>query len=138
MSAMSSKTASKLGPTGTGNPLTFTLVLTGIFVALGFAAGARTNTNLAWAFGAMTAILLCWQAWLFLLQRRNEIKIVCEFVPVRSHYVQALVQLSVYLYWGWFYRSVYIEAPLILSQVAFLYIFDALLTWSRRMTWRLG
>jgi TPR repeat protein len=52
--------------------------------------------------------------------------------------VQALVQSSIYAYWGWYWRPVYEEVPLILSQVAFLYVFDALLTWSRGQTWRLG
>jgi TPR repeat protein len=118
--------------------LIFTLLLTVVFVALVFVPGARASAHLAWTFGGVAAFLLCWQAWLFMLWRRKKINFAWDFVAVRSHYVQALVQLSVYACWGWYWRGVFGEAPLILSQVAFLYVFDALLTWSRRQTWRLG
>ena len=56
----------------------------------------------------------------------------------RQHYVQACVQLSIYAYWGWYWRPVYEQAPLIVAQVVFLYAFDALLSWSRGRPWRLG
>lgn len=112
--------------------------MTAALAALGLASGARTNAHLAWTFGGVTTFLLCWQAWLFLLARRKQIEIAWDFAAVRSHYVQALVQLSVYAYWGWYWRNVWTEAPQILAQIAFLYTFDALLTWSRKQTWRLG
>ncbi|MGD1088616.1 MAG: tetratricopeptide repeat protein [Verrucomicrobiota bacterium] len=118
--------------------LTLPLVLTGVFVALGFFSRARTNPHLAWTYAGVAAFLLCWQLALFLRSGRKALGFAWEFVPVRSHYIQALVQLSIYAYWGWYWRNVYAEAPLILSQVVFLYIFDALLTWSRGQTWRLG
>jgi hypothetical protein len=49
-----------------------------------------------------------------------------------------MVQLCVYSYWGWYWRKVYAEAPLILAQILFLYVFDGLLSWSRGRAWRLG
>jgi TPR repeat protein len=114
------------------------LVLTGVFLALGEFSRARTNPHLAWTYAGVAALLLCWQLVLFLRAGRKAPGFAWEFVPVRSHYVQATVQFSIYVYWGWYWRDVYAEAPLILSQVAFLYVFDALLTWSRGRTWRLG
>jgi hypothetical protein len=135
---MNPPTASHHPVSGRATPLIFTLTLTAVFVALGFLSGARTDAHLVWAFGGVAAVLLFWQAWLFLVWRRKKITFPWEFVIVRSHYVQALVQLSVYVCWGLYWRGVFVEAPLILSQVAFLYVFDALLTWSRRQTWRLG
>src|ERR1700728_4187194 len=135
---MNPQSASQHPESGNPTPLIFTLTLTAVFVALGFLSGARTNTHLAWTFGGVAAVLSCWQAWLFMAWRRKRITLAWELVLVRAHYVQALVQLSVYACWGWYWRGVYAEAPLILSQVAFLYVFDALLTWSRGQTWRLG
>ncbi len=120
----------------TRNALALPFVLTGVFLALGFFFRARTNHHLALTYAGLAACLLCWQLVLFLRSGRTGFAL--EFVPVRSHYVQALVQFSIYVYWGWYWREVYAEAPLILSQVVFLYIFDALLTWSRGQTWRLG
>jgi TPR repeat protein len=123
---------------GTRKALALPLVLTVVFVALGFVSRARTNAHLAWTFCGVAAFLLCWQLWLFLASRGQGIKFAWEFVAVPSHYVQATVQFAIYVYWGWYWRNVYAEAPLILSQVVFLYIFDALLSWSRGQTWRLG
>jgi TPR repeat protein len=114
------------------------LLLTGVFLALGFVSRARINPHLAWTYVGVAACLLGWQLMLFLRAGPKAPGFAWEFVPVRSHYVQAAVQFSIYAYWGWYWRNVYAEAPLILSQVAFLYIFDALLTWSRGQTWRLG
>ena len=114
------------------------LVLTGVFLALGFASHARTNLHLAWTFCGVAAFLLCWQLALFVQSQRKGLEFKWEFVAVRSHYMQALVQLAIYVYWGWYWRKVYGEFSLILSQVAFFYIFDGLLSWSRGQTWRLG
>ena len=61
-----------------------------------------------------------------------------EFVPRRVHWVQMIMHSSVYAYWGWYWREVYHEIPLILSQVAFLYVLDMLVCWSRRDKWILG
>ncbi len=44
----------------------------------------------------------------------------------------------VYAYWGWYWREVYHEIPLILAQVVFLYVLDMLVCWSRRDKWILG
>jgi TPR repeat protein len=114
------------------------LILTGVFLALGFSSRARTNPHLAWIFMGFAAVLLCWQLALFLWSKQKAAGFAWEYVPVRSHYIQAMVQFSIYVYWGWYWRIVYAEFPLILSQVAFIYILDALLTWSRGQTWRLG
>ena len=112
--------------------------LTLVFLALGFCSRARTNPHLAWTFAGVAAALGCWQWALFQRSASKAAGLAWEFVPVRSHYVQALVQLTIYAYWGWYWRNVYAEAPLILAQVAFLYVFDALVSWSRGLTWRIG
>lgn len=60
------------------------------------------------------------------------------YVPVKSHYIQAAVQFCIYAYWGWYWRKVYTEMPLILGQIIFLYIFSTLLAWSRGRKFQLG
>ena len=108
------------------------------FLALGFASRARVNSRLAWTFGGVAGVLLVWQWWLYALSKRKGLTFAWEFAAVPSHYVQASVQFSIYVYWGWYWRNVYAEAPLIFAQVAFLYALDGLLTWSRGQTWRIG
>ncbi len=114
------------------------LLFTAIFLGLGFASHARNNRHLAWTFGGVAIFLLGWQAWLFLISARKPMPFAWEFVLVPSHYIQAAVQFAIYLYWGWYWRNVYDELPLIFSQIAFLYVFDGLVCWSRGQTWRLG
>ena len=88
-------------------------------------------------FGAVAALLLWQGALQFSLKRHQRTPLLAT--TLRSqHYVQALVQLSVFAYWGWYWRPVYDHATLLLAQVAFAYIFDMLLTWSRRETYALG
>ena len=122
----------------TRSAILITLAFTVVFLALGFLAPGHSNPRLAWTFYITAALLLSWQCALFLRAGRNSLGFKWEFVPVRSHYVQALVQSTIYVYWGWYWRNVYAEVPLILSQVAFLYVIDGLLSWSRGQTWRLG
>ncbi len=125
-------------PPRTRGGLGLTLLFTIVFAALGLVSRARTNAHLAWTFGGVAVFLVGWQLWLFLASRRRPMKFAWEFVAVRAHYVQALVQFAIYVYWGWYWRNVYGEFPLILSQIAFLYAFDGLLSWSRGQTWRVG
>ena len=99
--------------------LALTLGLTGVFLVLGFCSHARTNPHLAWTFAGVSACLLCWQWVLFQRSRSKSPGLAWEFVAVRSHYVQALVQLSIYAYWGWYWRNVYGEMPLILPKSCF-------------------
>ena len=122
----------------TRKALLLTLFFTAIFLALGLVYPGRANPRLAWTFFTITALLLVWQGALFFRAGGKSRGFAWEYVPVRSHYVQASVQFAIYVYWGWYWRNVYTEFPLILAQVAFLYAFDGLLTWSRGQTWRLG
>jgi TPR repeat protein len=122
----------------TRKALLLSLFFTGIFLALGLVYPGRSNPRLAWTFYTITALLLCWQCALFFRAGGKSRGFAWEYVPVRSHYVQASVQFAIYVYWGWYWRNVYTEFPLILAQVAFLYAVDGLLTWSRGQTWRLG
>ena len=88
------------------------------------------------------AFLLGWQALLWLRARGRPL-VVEVTAPIRQHYIQACVQTSLYVYWGWWWvqdgvRPIYQQAPLIVAQFAFLYAFDALLQWSRGRPWRLS
>ncbi len=56
----------------------------------------------------------------------------------RHHWVQALAQATVFLYWGWHVRFVYAFAPLLLAQLLFAYAVDGLLSWTRRGSYSLG
>jgi hypothetical protein len=84
------------------------------------------------------AVLLVWLA-AQLWQAQRDGEHFGFFVLLRpQHYIQAMVQTSVYLYWGYYWRPVYEHFWLILAQVLFAYTFDMLLSWSRKRDYTLG
>lgn len=115
------------------------LGLAALFWCCGWLPRSQAVPALAWTFWGGAALI---GAWVLLLWRRaaargRELEI--DTAPLlRSHYIQASVQLCIYAYWGWHWPEVYAELPLILSQLVFLYCFEALLSWSRGRRWRLG
>jgi len=99
----------------------------------------QDNPRLLWTYAGVGCALLAWAALLASKARRTGRLFRIERAPIlKSHYIQASVQLCVYAHWGWYWRDVYSEIPLILSQLVFLYAFDALLSWSRGRDWRVG
>ncbi len=115
-------------------PFALTLVL----ALLSFMPRVQGNSTLVWSFSAAAAALLSWQAYLLVNSRNNNEEPVFAVLLRAQHYIQALVQLSVYIYWGYYWRPVYEHAWLILAQLLFAYTFDMLLAWSRRREYSLG
>ena len=87
---------------------------------------------------AAAAGLLIWQAALFGQTFVRGRQLHFDVALRRQHYIQALVQVAIFSYWGWYWRPVYDELPLFVAQLAFAYAFDSLLTWSRRDKWIFG
>ena len=117
-----------------GIPLGLTLAL--LLVSL--TPRAQADALLALSFQGAAAVLLAWQASLYLLRGRQDAWPSTDTVLRPQHYVQAAVQLSVFAYWGWYWRPVYDHAWLLLGQLLFAYTFDLLLAWSRRERYTLG
>lgn len=115
-------------------PLAFTLAL----LALLALPRVHTNPNVAWAVAGSAGFLLAWTAFTWFRRRGRTDAFPVEFVPIPSHWAQACVHLSIILYWGYFWREVYHELPLILAQIFFLYALEGLVSWARGWTWRLG
>jgi hypothetical protein len=114
------------------------LALSAVLLLLSFTPRVQDNATLVASFWAAVASLLVWQAWLF-IQARREGSFQGFLVLLRpQHYVQAMVQFSVYAYWGYYWRPVYDHAWLIIAQIVFAYTFDMLLSWSRRRDYTLG
>lgn len=115
-------------------------------VAIGaFALLPRVHDNprlLASVLGA-SGTLIVWQVILWLTVARRRPLLVTPNAPVKQHYIQAMVQMCLYAYWGWHWqqdgmRPIYHEAPLIVLQWFFLYAFDGLFAWSRGRAWWLA
>ncbi|MGC6487856.1 MAG: hypothetical protein ACON4Z_09450, partial [Planctomycetota bacterium] len=110
-------------------------------LALAATPRVRADDGLLWSFVGVAAGLLAWFAALRLSGRAARVEAVR---PIRQHYIQASVQLFLYLYWGYLWqdadgaRPIYAQAPLILAQFCYLYAFDGLWSWSRGRAWRLS
>jgi hypothetical protein len=115
-------------------PLAFTLAL----LAFLFVDSVRSNATLAWTFADVAAVLLAWNAALRASAVRSGRTLSVEIVLRKQHYLQACIQGSLLIYWGWYWRQVYDSVHLIAAQLVFAYAFDMLLNWSRRDVYALG
>jgi hypothetical protein len=111
-------------------------VLTLGLALLSFVPRVRESETLVASFWAAVVVLGVWQAVLFLRAKPGSKVLRVELRP--QHYVQAAVQLSVYAYWGYYFRPVYDHAWLLLAQLVFAFAFDMLLAFSRRDHYVLG
>jgi hypothetical protein len=82
-------------------------------------------------------VLLAWSALLFGVLRRGQ-SVTLEVALRPQHYLQACLQGTLILYWGFYWREVYNAAPLIVAQLLLAYGFDSLLSWTHRRTFALG
>src|SRR5689334_5517953 len=85
---------------------------------LGFSLFPRVQANprLLLSFDVAAAFLVAWSLllWIGPARRRG---FAVEFArPQKSHYIQASVQILIYVYWGWYWREVYSAVPLFLAQ----------------------
>jgi hypothetical protein len=145
-SARDDSTPSRSGPLAPGAARIRTsrfpaipLALMGVFFGFLLLPAIRANPRLVWTYVGVGSAMLAWVLFVWIRGRALGRVFAVEVAPLlKNHYIQSTVQLCVYAYWGWYWRDVYAEAPQILSQVVFLYAFDALLAWSRGKVWRLG
>lgn len=119
------------------------LVVPAIFIfalfLISFLPRIQSNDTLVISFWGACAALLLWSFALYsnaLSSGKRKGFVLTK--PKPQHYIQAMVHLSVYTYWGWAWPPVQHYALLLVSQLFFAYAFDMLLAWSRRDTYLLG
>jgi hypothetical protein len=121
-----------------GSALVLPLLFTAVLMAGAGYAPVHQSPRLLWSFLGTGAVLLAWNGVLLVSALRQRRRFKLEIVSRKQHYVQACAHASILLYWGWYWRTVYESAFLIVAQLLFAYAFDLLLTWSRRDTATLG
>jgi hypothetical protein len=88
-------------------------------------------------FGAF-AILAAWQIALLSMVGSFARSYRWEAFFRPTHYVQAVLHTSIYIYLGLYWEGVPRYAPLIVTQIVFGYLCDMLIAWSRGRVWRVG
>ena len=119
-------------------PLYIPLILTVALIILVFSPRIAENVILAQSFIVAALLLLIWQVWLFVKVNQNTLTPLLRIEIRSQHYIQAMVQSSVFIYWGWYWSPVYEMAWIMLGQLLFAYAFDILLFWSRGKKYVLG
>lgn len=119
-------------------PLWLPALFTLIFASFTLLSRVNANSHLSGSFLAAAAFLVAGLFALWWNVARTGRTLTFEFVPRRVHWVQMIMHSCVFAYWGWYWREVYHEIPLILAQVVFLYVLDMLVCWFRRDNWILG
>lgn len=119
-------------------PLGIPLALAALLASFVLVPQARENPRLGAGILGAAGVLVAWTGvlWARSVGSRRALRI--ETSVVRAHYVQALVQGSIYVYWSMHWPEIRAQAPLIVSQVVYLYAFDALMSWTRGRPWHLG
>ena len=97
-----------------------------------------SNVGLRAALWGAAAFVVLGTASVFGSARAQGRVLEFEFVARRPHYLQAVLQAIIYAYWGYHFRLVYDQVPLMAAQLAFAYAFDMLLAWSHRDRYTLG
>jgi hypothetical protein len=113
------------------------LFITPLF-ALSFLPRIASVPNLQASFWAASGLLALWYLLVVVRARAEGWTLDFDFQAIKSHYVQAMVQGSVYVYWATAWPWVIGQAPLILAQILFAYACTMLLSWSRGRKWQLG
>src|SRR5580658_3682684 len=116
--------------------LAFSFILAMVFWS--FLPRINDSARLAMSFRGAAGVLL-----VLLLVLRAEVartgrELTYDVMPRKVHYVQLVMHSCVYAYWGWYWREVYHDIPLIIGQIFFAYALDMLVCWYRRDKWVLG
>lgn len=115
-------------------PAAFTLV----FAAFALLPSVRASPPVFFSILGAAAVLLAWCGVLAVTATRAGRTLSTELVLRRPHWMQPLVHLSIYTYWGLHWPLVFESFHLIVAQVFFAYAFDQLMVWSHRETYYLG
>ncbi|MEE3011155.1 MAG: hypothetical protein VX350_02390 [Pseudomonadota bacterium] len=120
------------------NPYKITAALTAGLLLLALTPRVQSNATLAYSVIGAALALGAWQIFQILTARWSGQTFGFKLVVRRQHYIQMMVQFSVYLYWGYYWRPVYDHLWLLAAQVLFAFSFDMLLSWSRKRDYTLG
>lgn len=109
-------------------------------IVLGFLLLPRVRENAALARSFLIAggALLAFAAIVASRVKSSGRVLEIGFSVVKAHYIQAAVQGTIYVWWGWHFRDVYAQIPLILAQLVYVYALDGLIAFARGRPWRIG
>jgi hypothetical protein len=114
------------------------LALIAVFFSLSFTPRVLANETLTATFIIISIGLLA--SYTFMLLRIKSRKTPTEIILIISkpHYIQMLMHLCIFIYWGWYWPQVYEQTVLIFAQLVFVFIVDLIFRWYRGESWVIG
>jgi len=109
-----------------------------LLLLLSVPSSMRASVAVSATLQITAALLTAWLLGLLYWQKKHQLEFSVFFAPLAPHYVQLIVQIGIYVYWGWYWRPVYDHAGLIVAQLGLAYGLEMLLSLSRRRHWVLG
>ncbi|MSR58086.1 MAG: hypothetical protein EXS05_10470 [Planctomycetaceae bacterium] len=106
--------------------------------ALGVFVAEQGRMVPAWSIFGALAVLGVWQLVLFTTVRDAGQRFGVEPFFRATHYVQAVLQATIYVYLSLYWGDIRTYAPLILAQILVGYLCEMLLAWSRGRKARMG
>jgi len=109
-----------------------------LFYLLTFTARVQSNDVLVNTFTILSIFLSVFLLITLFVLHKKQKQPGIVVVIVQPHYVQMIMHLCIFVYWGWYWPQVYQQAILILAQLVFVHIFDLCFRWSQGQPWILG
>jgi hypothetical protein len=113
-------------------------VFIGALLVLSFTMRAAADPILVLTLRVSVACLAAWFVVLLIHAWRRQRALEVSVQVIRTHYVQALVHTTIYVYWAQYWHFIEGQVVLMVAQILFAYAFQALLGWSRGQSWHLG
>lgn len=129
-------TALKINETVKHYLIPLSLIL--FFFLLSFTDRVQSNEVLTLTFFSLSGALLALYILVMFLVGKRKASSEVLLVIAKPHYVQMIMHLCIFAYWGWYWQQVYDQAVLILAQLIFVHIVDLLFRWGRGEAWILG
>jgi hypothetical protein len=114
------------------------LLLSSALFAFAVLFGVQGRVALAISILGACVFIGAWQWMLLSITKSNGQSLQVSRFIRQPHYVQAMLQLCLYMYWGLYWDGVWNFVPLILVQLVFAYAIDSVLSWTKYRHWRIG
>jgi hypothetical protein len=109
-----------------------------LFFALSLSSRVQANNTLLYTFWGISGFLTLFYIITTVIQLQKGKTASILIIIAKPHYVQMIMHLCIFIYWGWYWPQVYDQAILILAQLVYVHIFDLCFRWSQGKPFVIG
>jgi hypothetical protein len=100
-----------------------------LFFALSLTSRVQSNDTLLYTFWGISGFLALFYIITTIIQLQKDKTASILIIIAKPHYVQMIMHLCIFIYWGWYWPQVYDQFILILAQLVYVHIFDLCFRW---------